>query len=387
MPKQVVLYGAYDRYNYGDNLMPIVLEFFLRNKCSEKIKNIKILFSSIKKSNLSRYECKLTTPIKSLLSIDEGSTVIVVGGEVLGADVGTLYSHVQSSLFYTKILKIIRRFQPELLNVIASIFYPSVWKYPYVPRQENFNNEVNIIYNTVGGIPDNSQRQYIKNSKYISVRDKRTYDELSSFCDDVELVPDSVLAISGLVDNSFLESHVRRSIINYCSNNQFIIVQACPYKVQFSSAELSQVLKSIKDDGIDVVLLPIGYASGHDDVIFLQEVNFHAQGVLNLQYELNIWEIMYFISKSKVFFGTSLHGVITAMSFGVPHFNINKNIEKLTSFIQTWSVEPFCSPLEIGDIEDITCRMINYDRMPLVEHINKLQKIIFSSLDKISSLL
>ncbi|WP_312779282.1 polysaccharide pyruvyl transferase family protein, partial [Escherichia coli] len=86
------------------------------------------------------------------------------------------------------------------------------------------------------------------------------------------------------------------------------------------------------------VLLPIGYASGHDDVIFLREVQKLAKTELKLEYELNIWEIMYFLSHSQSFYGTSLHGIITAMSFGVPHFCIDKRIEKITSFVQTWSV-------------------------------------------------
>jgi polysaccharide pyruvyl transferase WcaK-like protein len=50
---------------------------------------------------------------------------------------------------------------------------------------------------------------------------------------------------------------------------------------------------------------------------------------------------MYVIKNAYTFFGTSLHGIITAMSFGVPHFGLNKSIKKLDSFLRDWSVAPF----------------------------------------------
>lgn len=30
--RQVILYGAFDRYNYGDNLMPILLEMYFKKQ-------------------------------------------------------------------------------------------------------------------------------------------------------------------------------------------------------------------------------------------------------------------------------------------------------------------------------------------------------------------
>ena len=43
MNDKVILYGAYDRYNYGDNLMPILLERFL-DEFSDKTRTIDFSF-------------------------------------------------------------------------------------------------------------------------------------------------------------------------------------------------------------------------------------------------------------------------------------------------------------------------------------------------------
>lgn len=387
MNNKVVLYGAYDRYNYGDNLMPILLERFIRIKHSQKAEGLDFIYASIDSSDLSRYACMPTVPMNSLLNIETNSSIIVVGGEVLGADVGTLYTHVQTNYYYTRLLKTIRRYSPGILAKLAGLLYPAVWIYPYIPQKESFKNNVKVIYNTVGGVPVHSQTDYVKEADYISARDQRTYDEVMKWS-SAELVPDSVLIASAIVDQDFMQKHVRSEIVEYCQENKYITVQACPYKVPFTANEMAMELDSVKDGtNVDVVLLPIGYASGHDDVLFLKEVKSLAKTNLKIQYELNVWEIMYLLSRSQSFYGTSLHGVITAMSFGVPHFCLNEKIDKITSFVQTWSVNPFIKPIAITDIKNMVIQMENYDNTALVEAVAHAQSIISTSLNKVSDML
>ena len=42
--RQVILYGAFDRYNYGDNLMPILLEMYFNRYHEDKVKDIEFVF-------------------------------------------------------------------------------------------------------------------------------------------------------------------------------------------------------------------------------------------------------------------------------------------------------------------------------------------------------
>ena len=53
----------------------------------------------------------------------------------------------------------------------------------------------------------------------------------------------------------------------------------------------------------------------------------------------NIYDIMYAISCSGLFIGTSLHGNITAMSYAVPHLGLS-NIPKLDQYLKYWDVGP-----------------------------------------------
>lgn len=325
--RQVIFYGAFDRYNYGDNLMPILLEMYFEKFHPEKTSELEFIFSSIMDSDLSRYDCKSSIAMTKLLKIKSGSTVIIVGGEVLGADVGTLFMHVQENLFISKILRKARRFFPGLLLYCAKMCYKSEWNYPYIPNKKSFSNSVKVVYNTVGGWPHESQCSILESADYISVRDERTFQALPGVSKR-KLVPDSVLMVSKVADLEFVSSKVRSEIKDAVANKKFIAVQACPYKVRFSAKELADELSTIvKNKNTDVILLPIGYASGHDDAIFLEKVKTSADVDLLLLKNLTVWEIMYIIAVSSGFYGTSLHGVITAMSFCVPHFCINSDIK------------------------------------------------------------
>ncbi len=121
--------------------------------------------------------------------------------------------------------------------------------------------------------------------------------------------------VSSLIDLDFLEKHVRLEIRELLESKKIITVQACPYKVKFTAQELARELDSISSSSdVQPVLLPIGYASGHDDIIFLQKVKDACSSNIPIFDDLSLWEIMYLIARSEAFYGTSLHGVITAMS-------------------------------------------------------------------------
>lgn len=385
--RQVILYGAFDRYNYGDNLMPILLEKYFNWKHYDKFQDIDFVFSSIKDSDLSKYDCKPTVAMRKLLNTPEKSTVIVVGGEVLGADVGVLYLHVQDSPSALKFLKFIRRVSPKILMLIANKSYDAVWKYPYIPNKNDFKNKVKVVYNTVGAAPDKSQVEIVKQADYISVRDERTYKDVSLIC-DTHLVPDSVLMMSKLIDLDFLESKIRNEIKSALANKNFISIQACPYKVKFTAQQMADELELIeKKYGVSAVLLPIGYASGHDDADFLEKVQEHSSTELLLLKDLTVWEIMYVIAKSRAFYGTSLHGVITAMSFCIPHFCINDEIMKLVSFLETWSVAPYNSPLHVDQISDTLELVLKGAPKELNDAVSHAQDLIFHSLDDVAAIL
>jgi polysaccharide pyruvyl transferase WcaK-like protein len=121
------------------------------------------------------------------------------------------------------------------------------------------------------------------------------------------------------------------------------------------------------------LLLTIGYAAGHDDLQLLTEVNKKIPQFTDIKSNLNVWEIMYLIKHADFYMGTSLHGVITAMSFGKPHFGINKSIQKLDSFLADWSTAPYNHCYSVTDIDGLP-NLINESNV--VNVISNSEKVI-----------
>jgi hypothetical protein len=374
MKKKIALFGAYDRYNYGDNLMPILLEMYIKKYRPEKLNDYEFIHASISNSDLTAYSCFPTTSIGDVIQdLKEGDYLIVVGGEVLCASNATLFLHMPKPKllndFYIQLnkLPIVRK----LFKRWADLQYRAPWNYPYLPDGKMLKNGVRIKYNTVGGSLDSlptkdksSISKRLSDATYISVRDKRTLDNLSNI-PGVKLYPDSAFIMSDLCAEDFLEGNVRDDLLEYVKK-RYVVFQAAPSKLGDSLENLVKELsKLFVLNSKRILLLPIGYAAGHDDLYILREVHKKIPDFTDLKTNLNIWEIMYLIKHSDFYMGTSLHGVITAMSFGKPHFGINPKIQKLDAFLNDWSIAPFNHCYSVSEIATLPATLSDKDKSNL----------------------
>lgn len=353
--KKIVLYGAFDRYNYGDNIMPILFEMFIEKYAKHLFNDFIFEYAAISDSDLERYCCKPTININSFThTMPTGSALVVIGGEVLCTQNQSLYLHTQSSLSYNFVLKVFKKLLPSFFKQYAEMFYSAGWEYPFIPPKTCFSEPIRIIYNTVGGDVKNLSegqladvKQRFNDAAYVSVRDKRTFDEISPIYSDTQLAPDSAYIMSDLLDPELLRNKVSEEFL-LTLPGEYYVFQSAPDKVGCSVSELIKLVATLAEHtNKKIVLLPIGYASGHDDYQLLKKVHQSLGTQTVLLYDLTIWEIMYTIQNGNMFFGTSLHGVITAMAYNIPHFGINPKVAKLDAFLQEWSVAPFNQCYEI----------------------------------------
>jgi polysaccharide pyruvyl transferase WcaK-like protein len=386
---KIVLFGAYDRYNYGDNLMPIVITDYINKYKPEALVNNDILYVSISKSNLTKYGAPATTPINEIYdSLSNNDSIIVCGGEVLCAKLSTLYLHMPKPQILNKLLIKLNsmKYVNRLVDILAKFAYPSPWSFPYIPNKNKMKDRVSIYYNTIGGdlgSLNEKQLSDIKNrlvsAKYISARDVRTKSSLElNNIGDVNLIPDSVGLISKLYDQEYLTTKISNKVGLYI-NKRYICFQAAPNKLGEPIDVIVKTLNAIcTQNGYELLLLPIGYACGHDDFEVLNEIHELLPNISSIEYELNLWEIMYLIKNSEMYIGTSLHGAITALSYGVPHFGLNKKISKLDNFLKSWSVYPFNGCYSISEIENKLPNITSESRQNLKEKSEENCKHILS---------
>jgi polysaccharide pyruvyl transferase WcaK-like protein len=359
--KKLVLFGAFDRYNYGDNLMPIVFMRYIEKYQPQILQDYEVEYSAISQSNLQNYDCVKSSKINSIINkLEPGSAIIVIGGEILCGTNADLFLHMQSSSFTHNLALAFKKNFTKLFNLYSRLQYSTKWDYPFIIDKAYLPTGVKVLYNTIGGqINPNNKPLYQKITKriidadYFSVRDSRTLNQLDNIR-DVSLSPDSVFLLPDVISEEFLQKHVKPDIYLLKNEEPKFVIQAAPSKIDCSEDEFIEQIKLLANHSQSkIILLPIGYASGHDDVPLLTKINKILPDNTILLKDLNVWEILFVIKSAKAFMGTSLHGVITAMTYGLPHFGLNVNIGKLNAFLQEWSVAPYNKCYSVNNIANL----------------------------------
>lgn len=378
----IVIIGAFDRYNYGDNLMPILFEKFLEAYYPAIFTNYNIIYSAMTDSDLSKYKVKKTVSMHKVFNSKMGKpyAIISIGGEVLCASSSTLFLHMNHPKVISNFISFLKKNRMTIVaDIICRRFYKLPWEYPYIPE----NKSSLTIFNTVGGVVPRFKistalhkvKKRISQATYISVRDSRDLNSLQGYSTP-HLYPDSAIVMAEFVDDHFLNKECRKKIRNLANQN-YICFQSAPKKSDISPDEWVEVLRDLsRKYNVKIKLCPIGYANGHDDVHYLSEIFNKSGEEFELLEDLNIWEILYTIKNSKVFIGTSLHGVITALSYSVPYIGLNPNkVPKLNSFLKNWGIYPSDRSYSSKEIINIFDDVINVDKDSYLVHSAKLIKL------------
>jgi len=343
----VLIIGAFDRYNYGDLLFPLIIEKQLETYG----RNFEIQFFGIVKSDLTPLGGKPTASISDFYRIcntNQGYTsVIVAGGEAVAVTWDSLL------LALNRIFKLTHRFHRRIrrlidLNAFAKRVLGGRTDLPFVFTKDDFNGVDRVIFNSLGGseidlsifnrLPQLANR--LRQVDYFAVRDQATLDKLHHEGIATRLYPDSAILMSKFYPETVLANLVSPEVLTYVTKNrkQYIFFQIknnyAKKRERLIAEQLDQLVIS---HGLSLSFCPIGKALNHDDHHALRRISPYLKQSPAIFDNVSIWDIMCLIAHSRVYMGTSLHGAITAMSYAVPYVGIE--VVKLNSYLNTWGVE------------------------------------------------
>lgn len=343
--------SASDRINYGDLLFPIIFKKF----ADESGFKIKFYNYGIVKSNLSEFGGLPTESYRSLLKNIEnfqGGKLVIGGGEVFFANWNTLYSFISTVYF-----KLNKNKSVQNLKIPKFLLARNRVEVPFCPsKSELKNDKLKLFFSSVGGSfsgKANSDcnfkiRETLKSACLLSVRDRRSLKSMEQKDLNAKLVPDSALIMSDYFTKEILINKISDDYKKI--QNKYIFLQVGKFKGPQNIEQFVFELKEVSVQlGLDVVLCPIGKATGHEDDIMLQQIKIYEDSFIYFDPK-NIFDIMYLISNSSLYMGTSLHGVITAQSFSVPFIGLNKNLVKVSSYLKTW----ICNSMDCLQFDEIS---------------------------------
>lgn len=345
--KRILIIGAFDRYNYGDLLFPLIIEKQLDSYGIE----FQYEYFGLVKSDLSKEGGKPTLGLQDfyaqLADPENKASVIVAGGEALGVTWNSLYAALNKAFqkvhrHHVKLSKFVD------LNRIAKKLLKGKTTLPFVFDKADFPGLDKVVLNSLGGSGLATAlfnrfpflRPKLQRVDYLAVRDGLTRENLRRNKVEAHLFPDSAVLMSDFYPAGLLESLITSEVKQYVKENKgkYVFFQI-NRKTTVGKEELlaGELEKIYQNDHTPLCLCPIGKALNHDDDEALQALHAVLKCPSTYFDAENIWDIMYLIANAKAYIGTSLHGAITSMSYAVPHVGLV--VEKLDAYLNTWGVE------------------------------------------------
>ena len=353
-----ILFGAFDRHNFGDLLFPHIAAALLAPEHP--------VFAGLVARDLRPCGGHQVEALADLAQRwgDRPVNIIHAGGELLTCDA---WQAAVMTLPPGEALDIILRFDghPHGAREWAQDRTRIVALAPYTVQRQLFPHVRSIIYNAVGGVDiDESDPPLraevlanLREADAVGVRDRTTQAHLQAAGIRTRLMPDPAVMVAEL----FGEAIHRRSGQGEVAR----IRQAFPQgylAVQFSTdfaddATLSAMARQLdvlaRATRLGIVFFRAGAAPWHDDIDgFARVISRLQEASAKLLTSLDLWDICALIATSRGYLGSSLHGRIVAMAFALPRVNVVHAAQpgKQAAFASTWEAAEVSKVVQVDGI-------------------------------------
>lgn len=366
-----ILFGAFDRHNFGDLLFPHIVGRMLARD--------DVRFAGLAARDLRRYGGHQVAAVAQLTA-SPGTTspnIVHVGGELLtcnaweAAVMLSSAERVQAAIAGESTWK-----REGTAWALAHLGVPA--RAPYVCSRHAIArlHARRVVFNAVGGVDLDTAApalltevlDALRAADHVSVRDTHTKALLQKANVDAELAPDPVVMVADLFGNKIRRraSHGEVKQVRNAFPRGYIAVQ---FSADFGDDRtLDTIARRLEStavpSGLGVVLFRAGAAPWHDDLRCYARLASRLQRAsVKLFYSLNIWDICALIAQSRLYCGSSLHGRIVAMAFGVPRVNVRHpartgRLTKQAAFAATWERPEQAAVVAIDDIEQACNRAL-----------------------------
>lgn len=329
MGYSIAMFGAFNVWSFGDTLFPKALYLEMSKYISIDRLEIFSLGGGIS-GYLGERKVHSYDEFETLNKEAEFDAIIIGGGELLH--------------------------EKEIHFDGGNIVYApgDIWKIPI-----NYGRKYNIpiILNSVGmpyELQEDKRKEYLNlfsYVSYISLRDRFSFERWKDYFGDAiraELVPDSLWCIKDYFDKESIIQNREFLKNKYNCTDRYLVLQ------YGTSKEYEQVVKIIERfaENINISVIVLAINSSHEDKFVVEHLDSNNDRTIIISDILSPDEIIPLISGAEMFIGTSLHGNLTALAYGVKNVIIDmypEFISKLDGFSSMIGNE--CN--FVGEIQDL----------------------------------
>jgi len=342
-----LLFGAFDRHNFGDLLFPHVAAALLPGQ--------HLIFAGLAERDLRGYGGHRVRSL-ARLAVELGGqpvNLVHVGGELLTCDA---WQAAIMLLPPEEAQATIRHFerrpaeQPAWLRERLGLTSLA----PYTIPRSLFPKAARVTYNAVGGVDllsrDAALRAEVaanlQAADEVNVRDRQTLAGLRALAIPARLVPDSAVMVAKLFGKRIREhaEYGEVGAIRHAFPRGYLAIQfSADFGDDATLAAIADQLDQVAmSTGHAVVFFRAGAAPWHDDLACYRRTasRMRAQSIGVFE-SLDIWDICALIAHSQSYCGSSLHGRIVAGAFALPrvsllHPSLAGQPAKQTAYAATW---------------------------------------------------
>ncbi|MBD5804269.1 Polysaccharide pyruvyl transferase [Azoarcus sp. Aa7] len=344
--RRLILFGAFDRHNFGDLLLA---------RCAAAGARTKIVFAGLAARDLRDFGGFRTLALVDAIAAfgSEDADFVHVGGELLTTTAWEAAVMLQSP---SDTARIVARYDrsPEARTAWAQSILGSARRIPYVVARDelparwhtHFRPVGGVAFDTLPGAERDEILRALRSATTLSVRDRTTFDALRGAGLDPELSPDPAVATPKLF-GATIRRHGQGGEIaaRRARMRSWIAVQlAAEWEDDATLDRVAPLLLAASAArGTGIVLFRAGLAPWHDDLDTLRRLaeRLGASCPVAILESAHMFDICALLAGACACVGTSLHGWIVAHAFGVPaRCLVRSPADKAARYTDTWCDVP-----------------------------------------------
>lgn len=352
----IILFGAFDRHNFGDLLFPHIAVALLGD-------DRETIFAGLAERDLRGYGGHRVRSLAQLAAEWNGRPVHIVhvGGELLSCDAWQAAAMLQPREQAAALIASLDRHRTLALQwARTQLGIPALA--PYTVSRSLFSR-AKIIYNAVGGVDlgecDAAMQDEVfanlRAADAVAVRDGRTRSLLTTAGVNARLLPDPAVMVAelfGATIRRYMQQGAVAPVLHAYPHGYIAVQFSADFgdgdTLAYIAAQLDEIAHST---GFGIAFFRAGAAPWHDDLSCYQQVAARMRAPSTIFTSLNLWDICALIAGSRAYLGSSLHGRLVAIAFALPRVNLHHpmqagRITKQTAFAAAW--EERGMPVAVG---------------------------------------